>query len=521
MTNLDTIKQRKDTLRAELAEAVRAADEKQIEGALDKFMQFMSDTVMAEASGVIDSADRNVLAARGVRQLTAEETRFYEGFIAGARGDAQTVITGIGDALPLTVIDSVMEDMKQAYPLLNMIDFTNTGAAIKWVLNAQGAQMATWNELNTAITKDLEGAVAIVDMTQRKLSAYMFATEDMLALGPVWVDRYVRAVLADALSAGLEVGIVDGNGLKEPIGMTRNFSAPLDQTTGYPRKTAENVVSLSPAEYGGLLAILAKDGNSGKQRPVARALLVVNPTDYFTKIMPATTIKNVLGEYVSGVLPFPTDIIQSVGVPSGHAVLGIAKKYFMGVGTGKGGKLEYSDDYKFLEDLRTYKIKFYGMGRPYDINAFIYLDISGLGSVYPTVNTLEPLGGVTVAAEAGTTEVFGVETSDMQTGVTVNGGVIKGTLKYLSGSNQITDVWGEGNFLVLKFSGIPAGATSVKVGLDPSVSADMVELMGDPDMNGIFKVTDKKNQVLKVIVSDGTRSTIQIFDLSKLTCQSA
>lgn len=57
----------------------------------------------------------------------------------------------------------------------------------------------------------------------------------------------------------------------------------------------------------------------------------------------------------------------------------------MGVGTGRGGKLEYSDEYKFVEDLRTYKVKFYGTGRPYDINAFQYLDISGLVAASPVV----------------------------------------------------------------------------------------------------------------------------------------
>ena len=281
-----------------------------------------------------------------------------------------------------------MEDMKAAYPLLQLIDFTNTGAAIKWVLNAQGAQSATWSPLNSEITKDLAGAVQVIDLTQKKLSAYMFATQDMLELGPQWVDRYVRAVLADALACGLETGMVDGSGVNEPIGMTRAFTGAFDPTNGYARKTALTVTTLDPTAYGQLLSTLAVDGYTGKQRAVARALLVVNPVDYFTKIMPATTLLTPSGQYVSGVLPFPTDIVQSVGVPSGHAVLGIAKKYFMGVGTGKGGKLEYSDEYKFLEDLRTYKIKFYGMGRPYDINAFLYLDISGLTPTFPTFNTV-------------------------------------------------------------------------------------------------------------------------------------
>ena len=390
MMNLDSIKAQKDALRNDLAEAVRNADEQKIGEAMENWMQFVSDTVMAEAQGMVDATDRSVLAARGVRQLTAEETKFYEQFIANARQDAQTVITNITSALPQTVIDSVMDDMRAAYPLLNLIDFTNTGAAIRWVLNAQGAQAAAWGELNEEITKDLAGAIQIVDMTQRKLTAFMFATQDMLALGPQWVDRYVRAILADALAAGLEVGMVDGNGVKCPIGMTRAFTGVYDQTTGYARKSATSVVALDPTTYGVLLSNLATDGNTGKQRAVSRVLLIVNPVDYFTKVMPATTLLTPNGQYVGNVLPFPTDIVQSVGVPSGHAVMGIAKKYFMGVGTGKGGKLEYSDEYKFLEDLRTYKIRFYGMGRPYDINAFQYLDISNLTPIFPTLNTINP-----------------------------------------------------------------------------------------------------------------------------------
>lgn len=391
MKNLDQMKQEKDKLRGALAEAIRTGDEQQISTAMDGWMQFVSDTVMQEAAGIINAADRNILAARGIRQLTGEETKFYESFITNARmAGEQTVITNITGDLPQTVIDSVMEDMKAAYPLLDLIDFTNTGAAIKWVLNAQGAQAAAWGELNEAITKDLAGAIQIVDMTQRKLTAYMFTTQDMLALGPQWVDRYVRAVLADSLSAGLETGMVDGNGLKTPIGMTRAFTGALDPSTGYARKSATSVVTLDPTTYGALLSMLATDGNTGKQRAVSRVVLIVNPADYFTKIMPATTVLTPMGTYVTGVLPFPTDVVQSVGVPSGHAVLGIAKKYFMGVGTGKGGKLEYSDEYKFLEDLRTYKIKFYGMGRPYDINAFLYLDISNMAPTFPTINTVNP-----------------------------------------------------------------------------------------------------------------------------------
>ena len=50
----------------------------------------------------------------------------------------------------------------------------------------------------------------------------------------------------------------------------------------------------------------------------------------------------------------------------------------MGLGTGKGGKIEYSDEYHFLEDERMYLTKLYGDGKPLDSASFIRLDISEL-----------------------------------------------------------------------------------------------------------------------------------------------
>ncbi len=50
----------------------------------------------------------------------------------------------------------------------------------------------------------------------------------------------------------------------------------------------------------------------------------------------------------------------------------------MGLGTGKGGRIEYSDEYHFLEDERMYLTKLYGDGKPLDSSSFIRLDISNL-----------------------------------------------------------------------------------------------------------------------------------------------
>lgn len=385
MLNLDNINQRKTEIMNALASAVRINDETAMQQAMTDWQNYLSESIIAEANGILGATDSNILASRGVRQLTSKEKKFYESLIASARQEVTpgSVITGIGEALPETTIESVFDDLKQNHPLLNAINFTNTSAITKMVMNKQGSQTATWDELNTPITKQLVGEIEIVTMTLCKLTAYMFVTFDMLDLGPAWIDKYVRETLAEALSVGLETAIVDGNGVNQPIGMTRNFTGSFNSSTGYARNSATAIKALDTDTYGTLLSTLAKAPN-GNIRTISEVVLIVNPVDYFTKVMPATTVLAPDGTYRNNIFPFPTKLIQSVGAPEGHAIIGLAPRYFMGMGTAKGGKLEYDDSYKFIEDLRTYKIKLYGMGKPLDKNSFIYLDISNLKNVLPT-----------------------------------------------------------------------------------------------------------------------------------------
>lgn len=385
MLNLDNINQRKTEIMNALASAVRSNDETAMQQAMTDWQNYLSESIIAEANGILGSADSNILAGRGVRQLTSKEKKFYESFITSARQEVApgSVITGIGEVLPETVIDAVFEDLKQNHPLLNAVKFTNTSAVTKFVLNKQGAQSATWDELNTPVTKQLVGEIEVVEMTLCKITAFMFVTFDMLDLGPAWIDRYVRETLAEAAAATMEAGIVDGNGIKQPIGMTRNFTGSLNPSTGYARKSTTAITSFDKVTYGTLLSTLAKAPN-GNIRAISEVILVVNPVDYFTKVMPATTVLAPDGTYRNNIFPFPTKLIQSVGVPEGHAIIGLADRYFMGMGSAKSGKLEYDDSYKFLEELRTYKTKIYCNGKPLDINAFIYLDISKVEDVLPT-----------------------------------------------------------------------------------------------------------------------------------------
>lgn len=382
MKSKDLIQQE---LKENLVKAFQSDDEDAIAKAFAEFANTVQQNILEEYSAYQKTQDSAILAKRGVHQLTAEETKFYQNIIGAMKSsNPQQAFTGLDTAFPETVIDNVIADIKAAHPLLDAISFTNTTVLTKMIINKQGAQLATWGPLNSAIIQELSGAIGKIDLTLCKLSAFMPVSKDMLAVGPEWIDAYVRGVLSEAIALALETAIVDGTGNNEPIGMDRCVADDVTVTGGvYPLKTPIVVNDLKPTTYGTILSTLAQ-GPNGKTRPISNVLLVVNPTDYFTKVMPATTIRAADGTYTRDVFPFPTTVIQSPAVASGKAIFGLANRYFMGLGAGtNGGKIEYSDEFRFLDDERVYLTKFYGNGRALDDNAFILADISGL---QPAVN---------------------------------------------------------------------------------------------------------------------------------------
>jgi hypothetical protein len=376
MTNLDFLAESRKKLGAALAAASEKDDPEAFSEAFTAFADELQQQIVGEARlALAGGADRAVLAARGVRQLTGEEMKYYQAVIAAMKSSyPRQALTDIDVTVPPTIINEVFNDLVAAHPLLSYIDFQSVGLLTRWILTTTGGA-AIWGELTAAITAELSGAFSTVDLTLGKLSAFMPVANAMLDLGPEWLDRYVRTLLGEAIAVGLEAAIVDGDGKGKPIGMSRKLTDALDGV--YPRKTPVTLASLTPLALSTILDTLSQ-GPNGKRRAVPRLLIAVNPADYFTKIYPATTVRTPTGSFNHDVLPYPADIIQSDAVPENYAVIGLAPLYFFGLGSSKTGLLEYSDDYKFLEDQRIYRIKLYGNGRAKDENAFVLADISAI-----------------------------------------------------------------------------------------------------------------------------------------------
>lgn len=439
----------RDEIRASMMEALKAGDTEAYVAAFDEICDMISNDIRAEVEQYRAEQDTEILANRGVRQLTSEEKTYYAKVIEAMRSaDPKMALTNLDVVMPYTIIDSVFDELRTNHPLLSKIRFMATNGVVKMLVNTNGEQKAVWGNLTDAITKELASGFKEVDTTLLKLSAFLPVAKSMLDLGPAWLDRYVRDVLYEALANGLEAGLVDGDGKTEPIGMSR--VADESKTSGgvYPRKAKITVNDLSTETMGKLAALLAKDRN-GKSRKVSNFILIVNPQDYYEKVMPATTLLTPGGDFRRDVLPLPTDVVESSALERGEAIFGIASRYQAFAGTSKDGNILYSDDYKFLEDQRVYLIKTYANGLPLDDNSFLLLDIDGMRPQVLTVQqktaptasndaTLSALNGLTLSpAFASATTTYTASTSNALDVITAIPNSIHSEVEVLLGTKQV------------------------------------------------------------------------------------
>lgn len=405
-----TREQRLQQFRTDMQQAFTNSDVPAFDKALEGMMQLKAEALKDEyeqkIQQMVDDYNAQVLTARGANQLTSEERSYYKQFGDAAKAsNPKQAVENLTIRMPKTIIDRVFEDLRTNHPLLSKINFMATAGMVEMFINTNGYQEAAWGQLTDEIVKELTGGLKMVSATLFKLSAFLPIAKSMLDLGPEWLDRFIRETLYEAFANGMEAGCVAGTGKNQPIGMIRQVGEGVTVTDGiYPEKEAIHIDDLTVVTVGGLLARMAKSPD-GKTRRIENVLFVVNPVDYYQKVMPATTLMAPDGTYRHDVMPYPMDVVQSPSVPEGKAVLGLGKRYIALLGTAKEGKIEYSDHYRFLEDERVYLIKGYANGMPADDNAFLLLDISDLKAI------MYMLTQITQAAEAAATAETG-ETTD-------------------------------------------------------------------------------------------------------------
>lgn len=348
------------------------ATEEQLQNAVDEMFTALqgdlTEKITAEARN--SSLDTQVLVSRGSHVLTSEETAFYNKVVEDGGFNDESI-------LPETVQERVFEGLTKERPLLQAIGLQDLGAVTKFIYSDPTLAYA-WKEIFGDITGQVNAAFRDEKITQLKLTAFGAIPNDMLELGPVWVDRYMVTLLIESLAAGLEYGLVNGRGpaQDEPVGLLKDVDPDTGAVTD---KDSSGTLTFAPSERGeiivgelyGVLANLSKDANDEYRKVLNKVVMVVNPIDLLA-VNARHTIQNDAGVFVTN-LPYNIKVVESEEIPVGKAVFFVQGEYIAAIAGGY--KLKKFDQTLAIEDATLYTIKRFANGRPKDNKAAVVYDL--------------------------------------------------------------------------------------------------------------------------------------------------
>ncbi|MCU5120938.1 phage major capsid protein [Bacillus cereus] len=334
--------------------------------ALNSMIEALATDVRADILNQVNESmvDRSIMQSRGANVLTSEEMKFFNAVVE--EGGFKSTET-----LPKTTQERIFDDLVEDHPFLQHIGLENLGAVTEFIYgDPEGA--AVWGPLFDGIKGQLNATFRKDSISQLKLTAFIPLANDMLKLGPVWVERYVRTMITEAMKVGLERGFVAGTGKNEPIGLLKDPSGSVVNGV-YPDKKPVGTLTFEPGrktinELKGVVKLLAKKLNadgSDADRPkniAGKVVMVTNPFDTFD-IQANATIQNAAGVYVTS-LPFNPILTESVFVPQGKVLFFVIGQYVAAMGGTE--PIKKYEETLALEDATVYIAKQYATGKPKD-----------------------------------------------------------------------------------------------------------------------------------------------------------
>jgi HK97 family phage major capsid protein len=346
-----------------LTEAMSANDEIKTGEALNSYLDVLQTEVTRAVSDQVNNEmlDRSILQQRGTNVLTSEEMNFFNRVVSdgGFTDDA---------ILPITTQERVFDDLVKEHALINAIGVQDLGPVTRFI-TADPTKAYAWGPLFGDIAGQVNAAFSEEDMGTFKLTSFAAIPNDMIELGPVWLERYVRTLLVESYSTGLEFGFVTGGGatVNQPIGLNKDVAAETGAVTA---KTTSGTLTFAPSPYGetvagelhGVLSTLSTNAAGDARTILNRVVMVVNPIDYIAVTM-RNTIQTANGQWVSA-LPYNVQLVESEVVTPGQALFFIKGDYLAAVAGGY--RFKKFDQTLALEDATLYTIKQFANGKPKD-----------------------------------------------------------------------------------------------------------------------------------------------------------
>lgn len=328
----------------------------------------LTEKITAEARNEVH--DAQILAARGQNVLTSEERKFFNQVIASGGFDEDTI-------LPVTTQERVFDDLVSEHPLLEVIGLRDLGAVTRFIYSDPSKAYA-WGALFGEIKGQVSAAFREEQIGQLKLTAFAVIPKDTLELGPEWVERYVRTLLVESYSVGLEYGLVNGRGpaQNEPIGLMKNVDPDTGAVTD---KTSSGTLTFAPSEKGEIVAgelhdvikALSTDASGKARKVLNKVVMLVNPVDAIS-VQARNTIQTANGQWVTA-LPYNIQVVESEEIPNNKALFFVKGEYLAAIAGGY--KINKFDETLAIEDARLYTMKQFANGKPKDNKTALLYDL--------------------------------------------------------------------------------------------------------------------------------------------------
>ncbi|NIL34546.1 phage major capsid protein [Bacillus thuringiensis] len=360
--------------KAKLTDALTNAEstEQEQTAAFEGFFDAMQTDVISTVRNQLNDEmlDRSILQQRGQNVLTAAETKFFNAVVQeGGFKD--------GSILPVTTQERVFEDLVKEHPLLDALGLQDLGAVTKFIYS-DATKAYAWGELFGEIRGQVNAAFREEKIGQLKLTAFAAIPNDMLDLGPEWVERYVRTLLVESYSVGLEFGFVNGGGsvAHQPVGLMKDVNATTGAVTD---KKSSGTLTFAPSQFGEVVAgelyevvkTLSTDAKGKSRKVLNNIVMVVNPVDSIG-VQARNTIQTSTGQWVMA-LPYNIQTVESEEVPVGKALFFVKGQYLAAIAGGY--KLKKFDQTLAIEDAMLYTIKQFANGKPKDNKAALVYDL--------------------------------------------------------------------------------------------------------------------------------------------------
>ncbi len=420
------------------------------------------------------AADENYRKSLGLHTLSKEENEFYGKVKEGVY---QAITAKQIDILPTSIIERTLEDVKTASDILTLVNFApadvkhwitgeHTGKAVwgtdltaaitgelsatiktasdiltlvnfapadvkHWITGEHTGKAVWGTDLTAAITGELSATIKGIDLEQHKLTVFMVIPKAIRDLALPFVDKYFRAILAEAMQDGLVDGYLNGDGKTGPVGITKKLETFTSTGTAQVKTKLTTIKKFSPK---GLMEVRKTLSNNGK-RKVTELHLICNPLDEAEFVDPCMYGEALTGGYrntsfmpivkhVDANCPKGTGIFTLKGLdeaefvdpcmygealtggyrntsfmpivkhvdancPKGTGIFTLKGVYTMGI---SGVRFDEYDQTKAMEDANLVIGKCYANGRADDDNCAVVFDITKLEEYVLPVNQVTAPG---------------------------------------------------------------------------------------------------------------------------------